>query len=64
LFEGIEPALAFERGHPETFAERLEALAAVSDDERHAIGRELRERVRQHHSVDTWADAVVRLADR
>ena len=64
LFDGIEPALAFERGRPETFADRLEALAALSDDERHAIGRELRDRVRREHSVDAWADAIVRLADR
>ncbi len=64
LFEGIEPALSFERGRPETFADRLAALAALSDDERHAIGRELRDRVRREHSVDTWADAIVRLADR
>jgi glycosyltransferase involved in cell wall biosynthesis len=64
LFEGIEPALAFERGRPETFADRLEALAALSDEERHAIGRELRVRVRRQHSVDTWADAILRLAGR
>ena len=62
LFEGIEPPLAFERGNPETFADRLEALAALDDDERHAIGKELRERVRTHHSVETWADAILRLA--
>ena len=62
LFEGIEPPLAFQRGRPETFADRLETLAALSDEERHAIGRTLRERVRAHHSTDTWADAIMRLA--
>ena len=63
LFAGIEPALAFDRGKPESFASRLRALAALSDEERYAIGKELRERVRTHHSVDTWADAILRLAD-
>jgi glycosyltransferase involved in cell wall biosynthesis len=63
LFEGIEPPLAFERGRPETFADRVQALAALGDDERHAIGQALRERVRAEHSVDTWADAILRLAE-
>lgn len=63
LFDGIEPPLAFERGRPETFADRLQALAALSDDERHAIGRTLRERVGQHHSVETWADAILGLVE-
>ena len=64
LFAGIEPPLAFERGRPATFADRIEALAALSDDERHAIGETLRERVRTQHSVDTWADAILRLAEQ
>lgn len=62
LFAGIDPPLAFERGDPRSFADRLRALAVLSDEERHAIGRELRERVREHHSVETWADAIMRLA--
>lgn len=64
LFDGIEPPLAFARGRPETFADRLVALAALSDEERDRIGHTLRERVRAQHSVDTWADAVLRLAER
>jgi glycosyltransferase involved in cell wall biosynthesis len=63
LFEGIEPSLAFERGRPDTFAERIEALAALDDEARHAIGDELRERVRAHHSVETWADAILALVE-
>jgi glycosyltransferase involved in cell wall biosynthesis len=62
LFAGIEPPLAFERGKPETFADRIEALAALSGEQRHAIGETLRERVRTHHSVETWADAILKLA--
>ena len=63
LFAGIEPALAFVRGRPETFADRLEALAALTGEERHRIGEMLRERVRARHSVETWADAILRLVD-
>ncbi|MBV8479328.1 MAG: glycosyltransferase family 4 protein [Actinobacteria bacterium] len=62
LLEGIEPPLAFVRGRPEMLADRIAALAALGDEERHAIGRTLRERVAARHSVDTWADAVVELA--
>jgi glycosyltransferase involved in cell wall biosynthesis len=61
LFAGIEPPLAFERGRPETFADRIEALAALDDEARHTIGRELRERVSRQHSVETWADAILDL---
>jgi glycosyltransferase involved in cell wall biosynthesis len=63
LFEGIEPPLAFERGRPDSIADRLQALAALSDDDRAAIGRTLRERVKEHHSVDTWADAILGLVE-
>ncbi len=63
LFAGIEPPLAFERGRPETFADRIAGLAALDDEARHAIGKTLRERVREHHSVDTWADAMLRLVE-
>jgi glycosyltransferase involved in cell wall biosynthesis len=63
LFDGIEPPLAFERGRPDTFAARVAALAALGDEQRRAIGRELRERVRTQHSVETWADAILRLAE-
>jgi glycosyltransferase involved in cell wall biosynthesis len=61
LFAGIEPSLAFERGRPETFAERIEALALLDDEERYNLGRELRERVSRQHSVETWASAILEL---
>jgi glycosyltransferase involved in cell wall biosynthesis len=61
LFAGIEPPLAFERGRPETLADRLVALAALGPDERAAIGRQLRERVARDHSVDAWAGKIVGL---
>ena len=62
LFAGIEPPLAFERGTPETLADRLASLAALSSDERAAIGRELRERVARDHSVEAWAERMMGLA--
>jgi glycosyltransferase involved in cell wall biosynthesis len=61
LFEGIEPPLRFARESPEELAERLRALAALSAEERAAIGRTLRERVLARHSVDSWAESVVTL---
>jgi len=61
LLAGIEPSLAFQRGRPETFADSLQALAALTDEERYAIGKELRERVRRQHSVETWADGILAL---
>ncbi len=63
LFEGIEPPLAFERGRPETFADRIESLASLDAEARHAIGRTLRERVAAHHSADTWAGAILGLVE-
>jgi glycosyltransferase involved in cell wall biosynthesis len=61
LLAGIEPSLAFQRGRPETLADRIEALAAVGVETRSAIGKELRERVRTQHSVETWAERIVAL---
>jgi len=61
LFEGIKPPLLYERGNPASLADRIERLAALTDDQRRAIGETLRERVRTMHSVETWADAILRL---
>lgn len=61
LFAGIEPPLAFDREDPLSLAGRIETLAALSAEERTAIGRTLRERVEERHSVDSWADGVLRV---
>ncbi len=59
LFAGIEPPLRFERESPEDLAGRLRALAALTAQERAAIGRTLRERAVAGHSVDSWAEGVL-----
>ncbi len=45
-------------------AARLDRLAGLSTDELSRLGRSLRERVERSHSVDSWADAIIRLAER
>lgn len=57
LFDGYQ--LSFERESPESLAERLRWFAALTDGERAEIGRTLRARVAERHSVDTWAAGVL-----
>jgi glycosyltransferase involved in cell wall biosynthesis len=54
----LPPQLRFERDDPDQLAERLRGLVDVSDD----VRRELRRRVEQDHSVDTWAERVLAAA--
>src|SRR5207249_4178186 len=54
--------LAFQRDSPESLADRLRWLAALSVEERAEIGRTLRQRVAKHHSVETWADGILEAA--
>jgi glycosyltransferase involved in cell wall biosynthesis len=60
LFSGYP--LLFERESPRSLVERLHWFAGLSDPERAEIGRTLRERVAQSHSVDTWADGILAAA--
>jgi len=57
----VAPEWTFERGNPASFADALGRLVALGDEERAAIGRELRARVERDHSVDTWAEKVLAL---
>jgi glycosyltransferase involved in cell wall biosynthesis len=57
LFGGFP--LHFERDDPASLADRLRWFASLSTDERAAIGRALRERVAERHSVETWADGIL-----
>lgn len=58
---GLPVALHFRSGDPEDLAEKLLAFAAASPEARVEAGRELRRRVEEGHSSETWADAVVRV---
>jgi len=60
LFDGYP--LLFERDSPESLAARLRWFAGLDEGERAEIGRTLRERVAQRHSVGTWADGVLAAA--
>jgi glycosyltransferase involved in cell wall biosynthesis len=60
LFDGYP--LLFERDSPDSLAARLRWFAGLDEGERAAIGRTLRERVAQRHSVGTWADGILAAA--
>jgi glycosyltransferase involved in cell wall biosynthesis len=61
-FADVLPAeLRFRRDDADDLAEKLRALA---DADRAAIGRDLRARVEERHSLDHWADAVLEVARR
>jgi glycosyltransferase involved in cell wall biosynthesis len=57
LFDGYQ--LSFARESPESLAERLRWFSTLGDEERAEIGRTLRARVAQKHSVESWADGVL-----
>jgi glycosyltransferase involved in cell wall biosynthesis len=58
----LDAAQRFPREDVEALALRIRALAALGQDERAAIGRTLRERVEQGHSVQSWARGIVEAA--
>lgn len=55
----LEPELRFERERVESL---VEAFRRLETADRAAIGRRLRERVEQGHSVEHWAEEVLRAA--
>jgi len=58
LVDGLD--LAFDG--PQELAARIERLGGLDAAARTELGRELRARVERSHSVDSWADAIIRLA--
>ena len=62
LLAGLEPPLAFGRERQDELAERIAALEATPAPDRAWLGRALRERVAQYHSVGTWADGILAAA--
>jgi glycosyltransferase involved in cell wall biosynthesis len=59
-----ELPLSFAREDPGSLADRLRWLAGLSGEARTRIGRTLRYRVARRHSVDTWADGIIRAAGK
>ena len=57
--ELLAPEQRFTRWDPGALAERIRALAALTPDERAKLGRGLRERVAQSHSVQSWARGIL-----
>jgi glycosyltransferase involved in cell wall biosynthesis len=58
----LEPEQRFAREDPADLAERIRALAGLAPEERAALGRRLRERVQESHSVESWAHGVLEAA--
>jgi glycosyltransferase involved in cell wall biosynthesis len=57
--ELLDPEQRFTRWDPGALAERIRSLAAMPTDERAALGRRLRERVAERHSVQSWARGIL-----
>ena len=58
----LDPEQRFAREDPGDLAERIRALAALAPEVRAALGRRLRERVQEGHSVESWARGVLTAA--
>ena len=58
----VPDELRFRADDPGSFADALQRYAALDPDERRRLGETLRERALGSHTVDSWADAVVRIA--
>jgi glycosyltransferase involved in cell wall biosynthesis len=57
----LPPELRFRREDPDDLAARLVRLR---DTDRNAIGNALRAAVEERHSVEHWADEVLRVTER
>jgi hypothetical protein len=57
--ELLAPEQRFTRWDPGSLAERIQALAAMSPAEKATLGRGLRERVAEGHSVQSWARDIL-----
>ena len=60
LFDGYP--LSFDREWPDSLADRLRWFSHLSAADREEIGRTLRSRVVERHSVETWADGILAAA--
>jgi glycosyltransferase involved in cell wall biosynthesis len=60
----LDAVWQFPRDEPEALAERLRAVAVLDRPARARLGRALRDRVAESHSVDSWADGILEAARR
>jgi glycosyltransferase involved in cell wall biosynthesis len=58
----LDPELFFDRDDPVELARRLAEIAALSPEQRDAVGDRLRERVERLHSTDSWSTGLLRAA--
>jgi len=58
----LAPELRFARDSPDQLAERVRGLAELDGSARAELGRKLRRRVEERHTVDGWADGVLQAA--
>ena len=60
IFDGLlAPEQRFTRWDPGSLAERIRTIADMSPAERTTLGRGLRERVAERHSVQSWARGIL-----
>jgi hypothetical protein len=60
VFDGmLGPELRFERDSPQQLANRIRSLAGLDRSE---LGRALRRSVEERHTVDGWAEGILRAA--
>jgi len=58
----LDPAQLFARDDPGELAERIRGLVGLGAEGRAELGRTLRERVEERHSVQSWARGILRAA--
>jgi glycosyltransferase involved in cell wall biosynthesis len=58
----LEPAQLFQREDPGELADRIRALGALDPERRAELGRRLRQRVEEGHSVQLWARGILAAA--
>jgi glycosyltransferase involved in cell wall biosynthesis len=60
----LEERFRFSREEPAELADRLTEFAALAPEDRRAVGRELRRRVEDGHSVERWAARLLEVVER
>jgi len=61
LLGDVGVTLLFDREDADGLASGLVSLAGLPSPERRRIGAELRQRVVERHSVESWADGLLRV---